>query len=163
MYFIHLVERLKAFLMPVADLPVRVALGAIFIAHGLDKMTDVFGSGGMPNTIQGFAMMGFEPATLWANVAASGELLGGILVLLGFGTRVGALLISATMLVAIFGVHFEGGFFAKNNGFEYPLMILGAASTLSMRGAGPLAIDALFRKRLRTMSEARESHTQIKD
>jgi putative oxidoreductase len=160
MSLIQGIEGLKTAVKPAADLPLRLALGVIFIAHGVDKFTNTFGSGGITTTIDAFASMGLEPAGLTAMVASTAELLGGILVFIGLGTRIGALLIAATMVVAIFWVHLEGGLFAQDNGFEYPMMILGAALTLAMQGSGVFSLDALLRKRLPHIGSA-ESNTLL--
>src|SRR5262249_47718751 len=52
-------------------------------------------------------------------------------------------LIIATMLVAIFGVHLDKGFFGQNGGYEFPLTIGAVALGLAFTGPGALSIDAL--------------------
>ena len=88
-----------------------------------------------------------RPAWLWMGAAAFAELIGGILVLLGLFTRVGAFFIAVTMLTAIIGVHWPK-FFANNNGLEYPVALLAMAVALLISGGGLLSIDkALTRGR----------------
>jgi putative oxidoreductase len=82
-----------------------------------------------------------RPAWLWLAAAALSELVGGLLVGLGFLTRVGAFFIACVMLTAILGVHLPGGFFAANRGYEYPLSLLGMALALLISGAGQASID----------------------
>jgi len=128
-------------------IPVRLALGGIFIAHGCQKVLGKFGGPGFNKFISFPAPYPFmRPAWLWMAVAALSELVGGILVLLGLLTRVGAFLIAVTMIVAIFGVHWPV-FFAPQ-GFEYPLALLAMAVALLISGGGYASFDkALTRGR----------------
>src|SRR5258706_12759357 len=88
--------------MPV---PIRLALGAIFVGHGAQKVLGSFNGSGFAKFTSFPAPFPFmRPAWLWMGAAAVSELVGGILVLLGLFTRVGAFLITCVMLVAIFGV-----------------------------------------------------------
>src|SRR6267143_3460697 len=104
--------------MPV---PIRLAMGAIFVGHGTQKVLGSFNGPGLTKWISVPAPFPFmRPAWLWMGAAAFAELIGGILVLLGFFTRVGAFFIAVTMLTAIIGVHWPN-FFANNNGLEYPV------------------------------------------
>ena len=74
----------------------RITLGVIFIAYGLQHVI------GLEGFITAFEQsFGFVMPAFLATVAAWGELLGGIAVLLGVFTRIGAALIAVTMAVAI--------------------------------------------------------------
>ena len=76
--------------------------------------------------------------------AAFAELAGGALILLGLLTRVGALLIIPVMLVAMFGVHWAGGFFSTNKplaGVEFTVALLGMALALLISGGGRVSVD----------------------
>ena len=123
-------------------LPLRLALGIIFIGHGAQKVFGVWGGPGWSKFVSfptPFAFM--RPAWLWMAAAAVAELLGGVLVLLGLFTRVGAFLIGVTMLVAMFGVHWKGGLFLSNQGYEYTLALLGMAVALMVAGGGRASVD----------------------
>lgn len=125
-------------------LPVRVALGLVFVAHGAQKVFGAWGGPGLKVFAGGQAPLGLRPAWLWMGAAALAELLGGALVLLGLLTRVGALLIAAVMLVAMFGVHWPGGFFMSNEprpGIEFTLALTGMALALLIAGGGRLSAD----------------------
>jgi putative oxidoreductase len=125
-------------LQPLALLVMRVALGAIFIAHGAQK---VFG--GMQATEKIVSGIGFP---WWmAFLVAVAELGGGILVLLGLLTRLGALAICVDMGVAIAKVHWSHGLKGPQ-GFEFPMACAAIAFALIFFGAGPIALDSvLFR------------------
>ena len=129
-------------------LPIRLAMGAIFIAHGAQKVLGRFNGPGLRAwTAMNTPFPFMRPAWLWMGAAAFAELIGGILVLLGFFTRVGAFFIAITMLTAIIGVHWPN-FFANNHGLEYPVALLAMAVALLISGGGQLSIDkALTRGR----------------
>ena len=123
-------------------LPIRLALAAVMIAHGAQKVLGSFNGPGFKTFTAGNTPFGFmRPTWLWLAAAALSELLGGLLVGLGFLTRVGAFLIACVMLTAILGVHLPAGFFAANRGYEYPLALLGMALALLISGAGQASID----------------------
>jgi putative oxidoreductase len=123
-------------------LPLRLGLAAIMIAHGAQKVLGSFGGSGFKSFIAGTTPYGFmRPAWLWLGAAALSELVGGILVGLGLLTRVGAFFIACTMLTAVVGIHWSGGFFAANRGYEYPLALLVMALTLLIAGGGQASVD----------------------
>ena len=85
-------------LQPLGLLVLRLALGTVMIAHGYQK---VFG--GMPQFMGMLSHMGIPP---WMGyLTAAAEFGGGILLVVGFLTRLAALAIVIDMLVAIFKVH----------------------------------------------------------
>ena len=123
-------------------LPIRFGLGAVMIAHGAQKVLGSFGGPGFNAFIANNTPFGFmRPAWLWMAAAALSELVGGLLVALGFLTRVGAFFIACTMLTAIAGVHWTSGFFASNRGYEYPLSLLAMAVALVIAGGGQASVD----------------------
>ncbi|HEY3581794.1 MAG TPA: DoxX family protein [Pyrinomonadaceae bacterium] len=121
--------------------PLRLALAAVFIAHGSQKVLGSFNGPGFKTFTAGNTPLSFmRPAWLWLTFAAFAEFFGGILVLLGFLTRVGAFLIACVMITAIAGVHWPN-FFANNRGLEYPMALLAIAIALLIAGGGQLSVD----------------------
>ena len=137
--------KLARCLAPFALVPLRLAMGTIFIGHGLQKCFGLFGGSG----INGFATLLEQlhlPFPLFqAYLAGYSELLGGIALALGIFTRFGALALAGTMVVAIVTVHLSNGLFAQNNGFEYPMLCLAGALTLFLTGAGPISLDGVLK------------------
>src|SRR5215210_2711913 len=124
--------------------PLRLALGIIFIAHGAQKVFGYWGGKGFSSFIQNEPPYAFmRPGWLWMSAAAFSELIGGILVLAGLLTRLGALSISVVMLVALIGVHW-GSFFLNNRGIEYTVALLGMALALVIAGGGQASIDRML-------------------
>ena len=128
-----------------ATIPLRIALGLIFMAHGGQKLFGWLGGKGLEGTAGFFAMkLGLTPGMFWAALAGLGELGGGLLVLLGLFTRLGAFSIAMVMLVAILKVHW-GAFFMPA-GMEYAASLLAAAVALLIVGGGKFSLDAQLQK-----------------
>lgn len=134
-----------------ALLPIRLALGAIFIGHGGQKLFGWFGGYGPKGTIGYFQQaLGVPPAlTVLAMLA---EFLGGLGVLLGFLTRPAAAGIIMVMLVAVAKVHWGHGFFLnwelkpeRGHGIEMNLALIGMALTVLIAGGGAYSVDRLLR------------------
>ncbi len=127
-------------------LPIRLALGIIFVAHGAQKAFGVWGGPGWSKFLSSPTPFGFmRPTWLWLGAALVAELIGGALVFFGLLTRVGAFLIACTMLTAMLGVHWPGGFFLKRgdalDGIEYTVALLGMSLALLVAGGGRLSVD----------------------
>ena len=126
-------------LQPLALLVLRLVLATIMIAHGSQK---VFG--GMPRFQSIVSGIGL-PAWL-SYLSAAAEFGGGILVLLGVLTRCAALAIVIDLMVAIVRIHLKAGLRGPG-GFEHPMSVAVIAFALIFFGAGPIALDAVFRGR----------------
>ena len=127
--------------------PIRLALAAVMIAHGSQKVLGTFNGPGFKAFISGNTPFGFmRPTWFWLGAAAFSELLGGLLIALGFLTRVGAFFVACVMLTAVVGVHLPGGFFASNRGYEYPLSLLAMALALLIAGGGQASVDRALSK-----------------
>lgn len=121
--------------------PLRLALAAVFLGHGVQKVLGRFDGPGLMKFSSFPAPFPFmRPSWLWMGAAAFAELIGGALLLLGLLTRVGAFLIFATMLTALIGVHWPGGFFAPG-GIEYPLSLVAMSLALLISGGGMASVD----------------------
>jgi len=82
-----------------ALLLLRLVVGALFVGHGTQKAFGWFGGHGIAGTAGFMEQLGLKPGRLHATAAAFGETVGGLLVLSGLWTPVGAALIVAVMLV----------------------------------------------------------------
>lgn len=120
----------------------RAMVGVVFVAHGGMKLF-VMGIGG---TSAFMASQHIPLPLLSAVLVIATELLGGLALIAGFGTRFIAWPLAFAMLVAVTMVHLGGGFFAPT-GFEYPLTLLVASIALGLTGSGAFALDGVLFKR----------------
>ncbi|MCX5892658.1 MAG: DoxX family protein [Deltaproteobacteria bacterium] len=127
-----------------ATIPLRIALGVIFMAHGGQKLFGWLGGKGLEGTAGFFIKLGLTPGMLWAVLAGLAEFGGGLLVLLGLFTRFGAASIALVMLVAILKVHW-GAFFMPS-GIEYAASLFATAIALLIAGGGRFSLDAQLQK-----------------
>ena len=119
-----------------ATMPLRVALGAVFIVHGIMKISTLAGTAAF------LGSLGFPVPSVLAVILMLVELLGGAFLLFGFMTRYAALLISIEMIIAILVAKIGIGFIAmKGTGYEYDITLLAASISLLFTGAGKLSVD----------------------
>jgi putative oxidoreductase len=129
-------------------LPLRVAVGVIFVAHGAQKLFGWFGGYGLEGTGGWMASIGLEPGVLMAAMAGSAEFFGGLALISGFLVRPAAAVLALTMVMAIVTVHLANGLFMANNGYELGLALLAVSVTLAIRGAGSVSADQLISAKL---------------
>jgi putative oxidoreductase len=122
----------------------RLAIGLTFAAHGSQKLFGWFGGPGLERTGEFFETLGFRPGQRHALLAGLGETGGGLLLALGLFTPLGSAAAISVMLVAVFTLHIQKGFFVHKGGYEYNLVLAVAASALAFTGSGSLSIDALL-------------------
>ncbi|MCK2025442.1 MULTISPECIES: DoxX family protein [Microbacterium] len=115
----------------------RVVTGAIFAAHGAQKIFEYT----IPGTIGSFAGMGVPFAEIAAPVVAFVELIGGILLMLGLFTRPVGVVLAIDMLVALVLVHLPAGLWVGEGGYEFVAVLGAAALALALTGAGRFSID----------------------
>jgi putative oxidoreductase len=120
----------------------RVIVGLIFVAHGAQK----FFVYGLAGTTGAFTQMGIPAPALSAALVATIELIGGGALVVGFFTRIAAILLAADMLGAIALVHLRSGFFLPS-GVEFALALLAASLPLAFAGAGAVSVDNVLRSR----------------
>lgn len=119
----------------------RVFLGATFLIHGLAKF-----QGGIENTVGFFESLGIPGFA--AYVVALIELIGGIAVILGIGTRVISILFAIVLAVAIVKVKIAVGFLGNGQmaGYELDLALMAISIYLAASKKSVLALDnVLFR------------------
>ncbi len=127
--------------MDLALLVLRIVVGALFIGHGTQKLFGWFGGHGLDGTGGYFASLGFRPGRLSALLAGIGEAGGGLLVLLGLLTPLGAVGIIGVMTTASIAVHLPHGVWNSNGGYELPLVLIAVALLLATI-PGELSLDA---------------------
>jgi putative oxidoreductase len=127
-----------------ALLLLRVMLGGIMVAHGLQKLLGWFDGPGYQAVQHMFGALGFQPARLWVWLTLLGELGGGFSVVFGLLTPLGAAGILGVMVMAV-RTHWKSGFFALKGGFEYPLALALVSIVIGIAGPGAYALDPLLK------------------
>jgi uncharacterized membrane protein YphA (DoxX/SURF4 family) len=115
----------------------RVVLGITFFIHGLDKF-----QGGIENTAGWFSSIGLPSFLAYA--VGGIELIGGLAIIVGCGTRIISTLFAVIMLGAILKVKIGSGFLG---GYELDLILMTVAIFLSLKGTTMLSIDSKLPKR----------------
>jgi len=126
----------------------RVALGIIFVMHGLGKLVGPpFVGGGMEVWIGFVTGLGFPVPVAVAWFGALLETLGGVALMIGAGVPVAALLLAIEMAIGAWKVHIAHGFDvfhfgdAAARGYEYNLALIGGLLALVFGGPGILALQ----------------------
>jgi putative oxidoreductase len=130
---------------PYAATLLRVSLGAMYIAHSLVLKHFTYT---LPGTAQFFQSLGLPAALAYATFWA--ELIGGVLLVAGIGSRWVALALVPVLAGAAW-VHAGNGwvFSAPNGGWEYPAFLIAASFVQALLGDGRYALaNALKGRRL---------------
>ncbi|OBQ94368.1 DoxX family protein [Mesorhizobium sp. AA23] len=119
----------------------RLLLAALFVPSGFQVLTNISGA------INYFAGLGLPLPTLAAWGTGLFELIAGLLILVGFQTRIAALLLAAFTIVAGFIGHFGQGGEDATLAFMHRQMLMkdiaiaGGFLALAMAGAGAWSAD----------------------
>ena len=125
----------------ISTLILRVVLGLTFFIHGLVKF-----QGGIENTAGWFASIGIPG--FMAYVVAVIELVGGIALIIGLGSRVVSALLALIMLGAIFKAKLALGFLGNGQmaGYELDIALLVMAVSIAITGSKLYAVDQFIFK-----------------
>ncbi|WP_066304746.1 DoxX family protein [Bacillus sp. FJAT-29814] len=133
-----------------STLILRLVLGVTFFVHGLVKF-----QGGIENIVGWFDSIGLPGFLAYA--VALLELVGGIALIVGFGSRVVSALFVLLMLGATFSAKLAGGFLGNGQGagYELDLALAAMALVIAITGSKMFALDSLFFKK-----DKNESHVK---
>lgn len=126
-------------LAEVAPLAVRVIVGVIMTAHGLQKL-----AAGPGNFGSFLAQLGVPLPTLTGYVVVFVELVGGILLIVGLFSRLAALLLTINLAVATVLVKTSVGFLSPEGGgagAELDLALIAGFLSILFAGPGALSLD----------------------
>lgn len=125
-----------------ALLILRIIVGGIFIAHGIDK---VFMQG-MDETVGQFSAWGVPSPQLWGWVIALGEIIGGAVLVVGLLTTVVAAVMAFIPAAGIYYVHASAGVFAEDGGIEFPALLIVSLIMVIVFGAGRASLDGVLNR-----------------
>jgi putative oxidoreductase len=121
---------------PIALSVLRIITGLMIVQHGMAKLI------GFP-AVPAFANL--NPLSL-IGVAGFIELIGGVLLIVGFLTQPVAFIVSGEMAFAYFMAHAPKSFFPLINGGTLAIIFCFACLYLSTAGAGPWSVDAATKR-----------------
>lgn len=126
----------------VAPIVLRVVVGVVMFAHGLQKFQD--GPAGFGEGMIG-EMIGLPAPVFLGWVVTLTELVVGAALVLGAATRLAAVGVAIIMLGATFLVKLEGGLIAEGGaGYELDLALLAGAVGVLLLGPGRPSVDHLI-------------------
>ena len=113
-------------------LVLRLFVGTVFLTYGSLKLF-----GGLGGFAGFLAQTGVPLPQIMAPVVAATEFFGGLAILVGTGTRIASLLLTAVMIVAMITVTIPKGF---AGGYDINLALLGGLLALLLAGPGKPAL-----------------------
>jgi putative oxidoreductase len=134
-------------------LALRLALAAVFVAHGSHTLFGVWagpgqGPGGLTHEAELYAAAGLTPAMPLAVVAGLLQFAGGLLIGLGWFARWAAAALLVDVGIGLWQLHLKWGFFlnytnaaGQGHGIEYTVVLLGALLALVLTGPGEVSLD----------------------
>lgn len=122
----------------IALLILRITVGLFMLTHGMGKFYKLVGDA----PIQFIDPLGVGASTSLALTVFS-EVLCSILLIIGLGTRLAAIPLLITMLVAAFIVHGADGFGKQELALIYATIYL----VIALVGAGKISLDYLLNKK----------------
>ena len=125
---------------------IRLMMAAVFLFHGAQKLFGVFGGPGIQGFSDSLEGMGVPVPMLAAILSACAEFIGGLVLLLGNGTRLAALVLFINMMVAVALVHSKA-FSLQHGGMEYALTLAIVNLALVFTGSGRFTVLEIFGRR----------------
>ena len=125
--------------MEIGVLIARVVVGALFAAHGAQKLFGWFGGYGIGGTAGFMGSLRYRNPRMAAISAGIVETSAGIALVAGFLTPLAAAAVIGVMINAIVSAKWSQGLFA---GYELDLLYATAAAALAFTGAGRYSVDA---------------------
>lgn len=122
-------------------LVLRLALAAVFLFHGAQKLFGLFGGHGIEGTAGFMESLGLPFPTASAIAAGATELVGGLALVTGLFVRPISIPLAFTMFVAAFMAHGDA-FSAQAGGMEYPLTLALGTVAVGLIGPGRFALSA---------------------
>jgi putative oxidoreductase len=120
----------------------RLVVGLTMAAHGAQKAFGWWNGPGPAGWTGAMTQMNFRPQAAWAAVSTGAELVGGLMLAVGFVIPLAVGILIAQLIVIIGQVHWSKGFFSMNGGIEFPLALLAAVVAIALTGPGQVSADA---------------------
>jgi putative oxidoreductase len=138
---------IHARLEPLAWPLVRITAGLIMIPHGIPKIFGTFAPVLAKNVL---APLGLPAPLYLAYFLGTLEILGGVLLAVGFMTRLLALMFAIETAVILYFVSLPKGWIysVPGGGAEFPALLMILFVALVFKGAGPYSLDSACRREI---------------
>ena len=125
----------------------RAIVGAILVAHGLQKAFGIWGGQGLDSFKNSLSDMGYQHADVLTYVAAGTQMAAGVLLVLGLFTPLAAAAALAYVingLAANVAAQHDAGYtgFLLPGGYEYQILLTAALVAIILVGPGRYGFDA---------------------
>lgn len=134
--FLQVFDRIR----PAVPLVLRMVIGGLFVYHGYKKFDD-----GLGMVEEMFDMWGVPAAALTARLTAVVEIVAGLALIVGLGTRIAAVALGVVMIGALWYVKRDLGVISTEPmpGAELDLSLLAGLVAIMGLGPGPMSVDAM--------------------
>lgn len=130
----------------------RISLGIVMLAHGMQQTFGLFGGIGLNRKI-GYYTGSFNIPWIISFLGIMTISIGAILLIIGLWSRIMAFLIGIFLLTAMSLVHIHNGFFMNwegikhGEGFEYHILGFGIVIAIMIYGSGRFSLDRLLSRK----------------
>lgn len=131
-------------MIDIALLMVRGVVGVLLVGHGAGKLFGWPAGFGLDATGEYFESLGYPRGRPLALLAGLAEVGSGAALAAGLLTPLAAAGVVGLMLSAAIAAHGEQGLWVENDGYEYPLVLIVVALTVTLAGPGAHSIDAVL-------------------
>jgi putative oxidoreductase len=128
----------------IAMLVLRVGVGSIFVAHGLQKAFGWWEGPGWEGWKGAMTYLGIRPPLFWASISLVAELGGGLALIAGVLVPLAGAGLVAQTIVLFKKVHWPNGFWSTKGGIEFPVAFGVGAFAVQVLGPGAWSLDALL-------------------
>ncbi|MGW6564721.1 DoxX family protein [Streptomyces sp. NPDC054975] len=129
--------------MDTGILILRLLVGLLVAGHGVQKVSSHLGGRGLEGGTEEFRADGFRGGALTAVAAGGGQIGSGLLLAAGLMTPLASTGVIGVMTVAL-TVKWHNGLWVQNDGYEYPLVLIGTVTALAATGPGAWSLDAVL-------------------
>ena len=131
----------------------RLTLGIVMLAHGLQQTLGWFGGKGFAVKMAYYTGPSYHVPWIFSFLGILTISVGSVLLIIGLWGRIMAFLEGVFLLAALFTTHISNGFFMNwegikhGEGFEYHILAIGIAIAIIIYGSGWLSLDRLLTKK----------------
>jgi putative oxidoreductase len=147
---------------PYGPAALRLCVGAVFLAHGAQKLFGLLGGPGLSGTAKMLASFGLPFSMPLAVAVGLAEFLGGVLLILGAATFWVSLVLLLDMGLIVWKVHYPHGLTmvrglipGQGHDGDFHLVLIGGLLCLLLGGPGAFSIDERRSQHLEAQARGR--------